>query len=712
MLHWLRNITRTVRSYFIADRVESAGDALVIEVTPLQETISGIQPPSSTDNLSALEIAKSFCALVLSKENLPRITGASILTALGTGLNFLSPYLLGEAIQALNNKEEETVNIAGVEVSRATILIGLFIAAHSMSKLVTNQRDQMMVPVTSNNTRKLIIRGTDHLLKKSLDCHVNKTFNDHFYLLQKCFAVSSVSTPLLTQILPTIAEISIASTLLTSRYGIGMGAGIVGLLATYSVYGAATAKSIVETREEMLKVGNETYEALSTTIMQYKPMYDFGKYEHAMKEIDKIVSKMATVEVRAFNKPLHLSQGYIGLSHLHMLATLLYVGAGVRSGKYSTQEFMVLAGYLGSLASLLPGFGQAVSQLFASYPDLKYVFGELSKPDEVIDLHEDTPLMLRGAPTIKFDNVSFTYPTKPNEGAKPPLFHNLSFTISPGQTVALVSESGAGKTTLFNLLYGYYKPSSGRILINGQDISLVSLKSLQKQIALFGQSANLFKGSIRDNICYGAEDPTLVTDDEIWAQARAANLYEFLQEFPDKLNTDVGENGKALSGGQQQKVSILRALFKKGAIRLLDEITAPFDSQSATQVLQSMHATNAGVTSLMITHKLTEAQSVDKIIVLATGSVVAEGTHTELLASCPLYQKLWKAYSTQLASSSTGTMMSVLSRIPNASGSLLAAQDDASVVSREQDLQPTVIIEDEEDRLILSSGASGAMRRH
>ena len=176
----------------------------------------------------------------------------------------------------------------------------------------------------------------------------------------------------------------------------------------------------------------------------------------------------------------------------------------------------------------------------------------------------------------------------------------------------------------------------------------------------------------------------------------------------------MGENGKALSGGQQQKVSILRALFKKGAIRLLDEITAPFDSQSATQVLQSMHATNAGVTStsLMITHKLTEAQSVDKIIVLATGSVVAEGTHTELLASCPLYQKLWKAYSTQLASSSTGTMMSVLSRIPNASESLLVAQDDASVVSREQYLQPTVIIEDEEDRLILSSGASGAMRRH
>lgn len=649
LLQWVRNKTQVARSYFRASAYFREQSISETNNAPEHDLVMGALIPVGADttpntlesaqSLSSFKVASCLCALMLSQENMPRITGAAMLTGVGTGLNFLFPYLLGETINLLTH-DQETVTIAGIEVPRVGLL-SLLVAVHALTQLVPNQRDQIMAPVTADNTKKLIIRSTDHLLKKSLDRHVNTPFFEHFYLIQKCFAVTSISTPVLTQIAPMIVEIAIASAVLTSRYGVGMGAGIIGLLAGYAGFGAVTAKSIIKVREQALKVGTATYEALSSTIMQYKAMYDFGKYDYAMCEINKIVSKMAEVEVRAVNKPLKISYGYIGLSHMHMLAAAVFVGAGVRSGKYSVQEFIVLVSYLGQLATLLPGFGQAVSQLFASYPDLKYVFGELATPDEVVDRHPNVPLIINGAPCIEFEDVSFVYAKKQGENEKPHVFKHFSFKIEPGQTVALVSESGAGKTTIFNLLYGYYQPSHGKIKINSQDIAEVSLKALQNQIVLMGQNPNLFKGTIRDNICYGAEHPTMVTDDDIWTLSRSANLYDFLQAFPEKLNTNVGENGKALSGGQQQKVAILRALLKKGSIRLLDEITAPFDSQSAAQILQSLSHSANGSTSLMITHKLTEVTGVDQIIVLDDGQVIAQGTHAVLLNTCPLYQQLW-----------------------------------------------------------------------
>ncbi len=334
--------------------------------------------------------------------------------------------------------------------------------------------------------------------------------------------------------------------------------------------------------------------------------------------------------------------GHILIARLMMLLVALSVSAGIKTEQYTVQEFIVLLGYLNQLSSLLPPFGQAINQLFAAYPDLKFVFGELANGHEIVDEHPNIPLpVVPGvAPLIEFKNVSFTYPPKKDEKIGLTVFKDLSFTVKPGETVAFVSASGAGKTTIFNLLYGYYKPNQGVIKINGKDISEVSLTSLQKNINLFGQTPDLFKGSIRDNILFGGENPTTITDDMIYNTAKAVDLYDFLQAFPDKLATDVGSEGKAISLGQRQKVSVLRGLMKQGVIRLLDEITAPFDNSSAQAVLQNL-AKPSGVTTLMITHKLHEAQHVDKIFVLEDGRVVAEGTHQELLETSPHYQKLW-----------------------------------------------------------------------
>lgn len=647
------------------------------EASPIPQTQAVIP-----ETISVFQIAKSLCALVLSKENIPRIACATMLTGVSTALNFLAPYLFGETIRLLSS-EDETTTIGGVELSRSALMT-LLVTSYALSQVVPNLRDQIMVPVTLRNTKKVISLSTKHLLEKSLNYHVNTPFPDQVYFIQKGFAVSSIGTPLLTQIAPTVAEIAIACSVLSSRYGVEMGAGLFGLMASYTGYSALTAKPIINARETSLKAGNEAYENFCSAITQYKTMRDFGKFDETMKGVDAALNNMVDADITATIKPLQMGLGHYAISRASMLAATLYVGLGVQSGKFSVQEFVVLVGYLHQLSNLLPAFGQAINQLFASYPDLKFVFSELSKPDEVVDLHPETRLSveLGVAPSIEFDDVTFSYPSKPGEDEKPPLFKNLSFKVQSGQTVAFVSESGAGKTTIFNLLYGYYTPTQGTIKINDQDISQVSLNDLQKNIGLLGQTPNLFKGSIRDNIFYGAENPDQVTDPMIWDLARSANLFDFLQSFPEQLDTDVGEGGKKLSGGQQQKVAILRGLLKQSSIRLLDEITAPFDNQSAAQVLQSINKLSDGVTSLMITHKLKEAQYADQIIVIDNGKVIAQDIHDELLMTCDLYQKLWHADSKQESPRVESPLSSV---------KMLKALGGPSPSKREVDDAPSVI---------------------
>ncbi|MGQ3892362.1 ABC transporter ATP-binding protein [Legionella sp. CNM-4043-24] len=615
------------------------------------------------EDISPSRVVSGLSEIIFSKENLPGIGMGAVLTALSTGMNFITPWLFGETINLLAS-DDETVDITGVDLSRQA-LITLLIAAYTLAQVLPNLRDQVMVPVTANTTKRILKTGTEHLLKKSLDYHVNTSFGDQLFLMQKGFAVGSVATPLLTQVAPTLVEIAIACNLLSSRYGFAMGGGLFAMLVSYIAYGAITAKPIIDAREEGLTAGNEAFSNFTSAIARYKTIRDFGQFEYTMNGVEEALNRMTEADIVGMKKPLQIGLGQYAISRAGMLLATLYVGHGVVTKEYSVQDFIVVAGYLNSLANLFPAFGQAVNQLFAAWPDLKFVFKELSKPDELIELHPDTHLVLSEgiAPAIEFENVTFTHAPKPGESDNAPLFENLSFTIQPGQKVALVSESGAGKTTVFNMLYGYYKPAGGVIRINGQNIAEVSLKSLEQNISLLGQTPNLFKGTIRENICFGAANPDEVNDAAIWALARACNLETFLQSFKNGLDTQVGEDGKSLSGGQQQKVAIMRGFIKRSPILLLDEITASLDSQSATQILRGVaQMTDEGVTSLMITHKLTEAKTADAIIVIHEGRVMAQGTHDELLATCPLYQQLWCSYHQQepLSSCSTGRLLAAL----------------------------------------------------
>lgn len=608
----------------------------------LQPDLENPPPLSSPPSLSFFQTLSEMQSFLFIRENRLPIAGCVILTFIGTGINFLSPFLFGKVIESLSQKEESS-SLFGVETSRNTLLV-MLCTAYTVSQIIPNLRDQLGAKITAQTKQKVTAYGAQHLLSQSFEFYTKTEISDLIYVIQKSFSISTIASSSLIRIFPALIELSLASTLLSILYSQEIGMGMVGLLSTYSIYTALTAKPIVAAREVNLEAENKMWGTIWNDLARrIRLITDYVQEERELNKAYTIFKQLADSETRATQLQLKLELGHIVLSRAVMLLGALYVGSGVAQGEYTVKQFTVLFAYLNQLSLSLPSFGQALNQFCALYPDLQFAFMSWKKTTQLPDPFPQQHLELEAgiAPAIEFDQVSFSYPEKNGE-ARLPVFQNLSLTIPAGSIVALISESGAGKTTLFNLLFRYYDHYEGTIRINGADIRQHSIASIRQNICYFGQTPNLYNSSVRDNIRYSAPDPNQILDDEIFTLAQSVHLKNFLMELG--LDSPAGEGGKALSGGQQQKIAMLRGLFKKGSIRLFDEATAALDNTSAADMLKGLKEHAQNTTSIMITHKLTEIIDADLIVVLEKGAVSAQGSHQELLKSCSLYQKLWKAY--------------------------------------------------------------------
>jgi ABC-type multidrug transport system fused ATPase/permease subunit len=259
-----------------------------------------------------------------------------------------------------------------------------------------------------------------------------------------------------------------------------------------------------------------------------------------------------------------------------------------------------------------------------------YALLDKGTPEETLVESREPFRIIEGS--IDFQNVSFAY----RKGH--PVLEDVSFSILPGESVALVGRSGAGKSTVVNLILQMFRHKEGRILIDGRDIATVSLPDLRSGIAYVTQDTFLFSGSIRDNIRFGRPQ---ATDLEVEEAARAANASQFIKNFAEEFDTDVGENGNRLSGGQRQRIAIARALIKDAPILLLDEATSSLDGESERAVRSAESRLMAGRTTIVVAHRLSTIRQAKKIILLDAGRVVAIGTHDSLLASNNIYQALF-----------------------------------------------------------------------
>ena len=340
--------------------------------------------------------------------------------------------------------------------------------------------------------------------------------------------------------------------------------------------------------------------------------------------------KIKTLKVSALSSPVIQSVG-----GLMAAATIYYGGAGVISGDITTGQFFSFIAALGMLYKPVQSMNKVNQQIQEGMAAAVRVFAIFDTVPDIADVPGATPMPLI-QDSLAFKNVDFRYEEKP-------VLRDVSFRVNAGKTVAIVGPSGAGKTTIANLILRFYDVVSGGVFIDGADIRERTIKSVRDQMAIVTQDTILFNDTVLNNIAYGSRDKS---EQQIIDAARAAFAHDFIEHLPQGYQTIIGEQGARLSGGQRQKIAIARAILKGAPILILDEATSSLDSRSEKELQRALENLMQGKTTIMIAHRLSTVRNADRIIVMSDGTIAEEGSHEELLQHQGIYYSMYTIQST------------------------------------------------------------------
>jgi len=303
------------------------------------------------------------------------------------------------------------------------------------------------------------------------------------------------------------------------------------------------------------------------------------------------------------------------------LGCLAVVGYMAYVGKIRVGDVVTLLGMFQMILSSISQLLNAYPQILTGLESLHSIGEVLECPD--IELNEGKKAVDRVEGCFEFQEVTFSY-----NGSARPALENFNLKVEPSESVAVIGESGAGKSTLMNLIIGFYRPTSGRILLDGTDMQEIDLRTYRRHLAVVPQSTTLFSGSIRENIAYGLEG---ISDDRIWEALRTANAADFVAEMPEGLDTAIGERGVKLSGGQRQRIAIARAVIRDPSVIIFDEATSALDVVAESQVQEAIERMISGRTTFVVAHRLSTIRKCNRIVVLKDGRLEEVGSHQDLM---------------------------------------------------------------------------------
>ena len=358
------------------------------------------------------------------------------------------------------------------------------------------------------------------------------------------------------------------------------------------------------------------------SLLNYETVKYFGNEEHEARRFDVGRRRYEQAAIRSSRTLSLLNVGQGAIISCGLVAVMVMAGYGVKAGTMTLGDFVAVNAFLIQLYMPLNMLGFAYREIRNALVNMESMFGLMDVPAEIADKPGAPALKVAGG-EIVFDHVDFHY-----EKARP-ILHDVSFRVAPGDTVAIVGSSGAGKSTVSRILFRFYDVASGSVRIDGQDIRDVTQSSLRAAIGVVPQDTVLFNDTIYYNICYGRPD---ATREEVEQAARLARIHDFIMALPQGYDSTVGERGLKLSGGEKQRVAIARTILKNPSILLFDEATSALDTRTEQEIQRSLEEVSRGRTTVVIAHRLSTIINADEIVVLDRGRVAERGRHGELLA--------------------------------------------------------------------------------
>lgn len=575
-------------------------------------------------------IARMFAVLLRPEMRRwrPRMALALIVTIAAKGLAVIAPVFMGDGINKLAAQ-------GGAAAAGASF--ALFFIAFALARFLSNglpvMRDAFFSPVTQDAQRLISVDAFRHAQNLDLQFHVTRRSGALNRVIERgASAMEYLLRFLVFNIGPTIVELTFAAIVLAALYGLEFSAAAIVTVAVYTAFTIVVTEWRNKQRREFNQADTRLRGISIDTMANFETVKSFAAEDREADRFDDATREYNQHYIKIMQSLAVLNGGQELIMTVGLLVVALMAGYGALGGAMQPGDVTAIILMLINIYRPLNILGWAWREIKQGTVDIEKLFGLMDTKSRVAD-QADAAQFVPERGTIRFDGVTFAH-----EGRASGL-RDVSFEAPGGAFVGIVGPSGAGKSTILKLLFRFYDPSSGRVLVDGQDVRAVKQNSLRAALGLVPQEVVLFNDTLRYNLAYAKPD---ASDDAIMAAARRAQLGDFIDSLPNGLETRVGERGLKLSGGEKQRVGVARAILSDPPILVLDEATSSLDSTTEQEVQAALKEASKGRTTIAVAHRLSTIAGADLILVLRDGHIVERGDHNALITQDGVYASLWR----------------------------------------------------------------------
>src|ERR1700676_1202777 len=564
-----------------------------------------------------------------------RVVWSMVLLLVAKVATLAVPFTFKWAIDALTGADSAPVASSNWQlwlIASPLIMTLSYGGLRVLMAVLTQWRDGIFARVAMHAVRKLAYLTFVHMHELSLRFHLERKTGGLTRVLERGrLGIEVIVRMVILQLGPTIVEVTLLMAVLLWQFDWRYVLATMITVVVFMYYTYVATEWRIEIRRRMNDSDTEANTKAIDSLFKYETGKYFSAEQREATRYDRSMERYERASVKTYTSLAVLNTGQGIIFTPGPPPTMVMCAIGVRSGRNTVGDFVMVNAMMIQLYQPLNFMGMVYREIKQAVIDIEKMFAVLSRNPEIKDVPGARPLIVTSG-HVHFDDVRFSY------DPERPILKGLSFEVPAGKTVAIVGPSGAGKSTISRLLFRLYDVSSGKILIDGQDIRDVTQSSLRASIGMVPQDTVLFNDTIRYNIRYGRWD---ATDAEVEQAAQLAQIDAFIRMSPKGYETQVGERGLKLSRGEKQRVAIARTVLKAPPILLLDEATSALDSHTEQEIQDALERVSRNRTSLVIAHRLSTIVGADEIIVLDQGRIAERGTHTRLLASGGLYASMW-----------------------------------------------------------------------